>query len=87
MHDDAASDGHDPVSQSLSALRLVRGQDHGRTLADCAANQVVEQIPVFGVQAGVRLIEKPQLRIGGQQGRERHSASLAGGERPDGGLA
>jgi hypothetical protein len=87
MQDDAACDGHDPIGEALSSFRLVRGQDHGRTLADSVAHQVVEQIPVFGVEAGVRLIEEPQLRIGGHQRRERDPASLAGRERPDGGLA
>ena len=64
-------------SCSWEAITTVAPRDDG------VANQAVEKVPVFGVEAGVGLVEQPELGVAGHQGGQRHPAALTGGQGAD----
>ena len=78
--------GHDEgvVGEGRGALRLVGGDEHGGTPAGGAADELVEQVTVLGIEAGVGLVEEPEFRGPGHEGGKGGAAPLAGGKPPGG---
>ncbi len=74
----------DPVGQRLGAVDLVRGEDHRGAGRDGVADEAVEAVAPGGVEAGVGLVEQPELGAAGQQAGQRGAAALAGRQLRDG---
>src|SRR5687767_1938647 len=79
----SAHDRQLPAGDGRGAVELVRREEHGRPLRGRLADEVVDEVTPGGVDAGVGLVEQPEL------GRPRHehgqggAAPLAGGEPGD----
>ena len=50
---------------------------------DGVTNQAVEKVPMFGIEAGVGLVQQPQFGVAGEQGGQRGPPALAGGQGAD----
>src|ERR1700730_11643687 len=57
----AARHGHDSMGQRAGPLERVRREQHGFASGRPLAHQGVEQIAAVGVEAGVGLVEQPEL--------------------------
>ena len=62
----------------------MRGQQYRRAVDHGLGDQPTQELARGGVEPGVRLVEQPEGRATGDQGRERHPAALPGRE-PAGG--
>ena len=71
------------VGQRAGPLELVTGDDDRRPRRRRLAEQGVELVAALGVEAGVRLVEQPQLGATGDEARQRGAAPLAGRQRAD----
>ena len=67
-----------PGRERAGTLELVAGDDDGGAGVDRGAEGRVELVATRRVEAGVGLVEQPQLRPPGDQARERRPAALAG---------
>ncbi len=78
-----AGHDHHPVGQRDGQVRLVGGQQHRRAPAGGLGHQLAQEVPGPGVEAGVRLVEQPQLRGPRHQRGQGHPPPLAGRQPAD----
>ena len=79
--DHPTGDGHDPPGERGGPVVFMGGQDHGPAPRHHAPDQIVENVPVLGVETGVGLVEQPELGIAGHEGGQRGPPALPGGQR------
>ena len=83
----AAGDDHPPHGEGRGPVELVAGEDDRRAPMGCVGDELVDEVATVGVQAGVGLVEQPQLRPAGNQAGERGAAALSGRQTADGDVA
>lgn len=83
----ATHDGQLAPGQGAGPVELVRGEDDGCSAGGGRPDKVVNEVAPAGIQAGVGLVEQPQLWPTGHQDGQRGPTALAGGEEADGDLA
>ena len=69
-HHVAAIDHECAVALLLHLVHLVRGQQHGAALGATSPKHVLQHLDVDRVQAGERLVEDQQFRLGDQRRAE-----------------
>ena len=74
----AAGERDDAVGQGLGPVELVGGQEHRGPRGHRPADEAVEEVAAFLVEAGVGLVEQPQLGAAGQEAGQRRAAALPG---------
>ena len=77
----AAGDGDRPMGDRSRPVELVGGEQHRRAGGDGLGDQPVDELTSGLIEAGVGLVEQPQLGPAGHHGGERGAASLAGDAR------
>ena len=71
-----------PVGQGRRPVALVRSEDDRRPARHGVADDGVEEVSVFEVEPGVRLVEQPELRGTGDERRQGDPAPLPGRQLP-----
>jgi hypothetical protein len=79
-----AGDGEDAAGQGGRSFPFVGGEQDGGTSGAGLPDQAVEEVAMLGVEAGVGLVEQPQLRVPRHHGGEGGAPALAGREAPHG---
>ncbi|SUZ93547.1 uncharacterized protein METZ01_LOCUS46401, partial [marine metagenome] len=80
----ATGERHDPRREQADPFELVRRHNHGPPGGDGVADELVDDVASSLVEAGVGLIEQPQLRATYDECRQRGSSPLAGRQPVDG---
>ena len=79
-----AGDNDMAASERAGSIELVARKDDRGAGGGGFDHEGVEQVAAGGIEAGVRLVEQPQLGVAHEHGRQRRPAALPGRQPPHG---
>ena len=70
-----AVDDRDPIGETIRLVEVLRGQKDGRAFGDEALDRLPELEPAARIEAGGRLVEEEDRRVGDERGGEVEAAA------------